>query len=458
MVNKMIKSDMRDDAGNGRYPDKIVPERRDPSVYGRQPGNSVQARPWRQWHTAASPQPAAALEVAQPRKPQWGRWIYFAILLGIAYIALRFVYLNFFWFSASGFINGTQYNVAPSDTVSIKEILVSPSDTVEEGDLLAKLSSPALVQSLAKNEAEMARLQSDLAQRSVTSSGNESQLQAEVQSLQAEMEYLESQYFQETQQLNALRELVEAGATQRGNLDQLQSQHNKTWAEYRRVEAQLASTRSQLATLRGSKESSGAPELSQRLAALKELHTSIEDQLAALELRAPMAGTVSRVPVSKGDVLRAGEPAVEIVDKNQLRAYLYFPPAAQGKLQKDMVIPVSRADGSKLELVVNKVYPSMESLPEELQRNYRPGNSAIVVEARPKDDKTFALDMTSGTPIEGRIPRWSLPTTVTEPFERVADETSTGAKKAVQDAKLSLESAVEKSGVLSNLTTAAAKQ
>lgn len=443
MVNKMINSDMKDDAGSGRYPERIVPERREPSIYGQQPRDSLQGRPWRQWHTAASPQPAAALEVAQPRKPQWGRWIYFAILAGFTYIALRFVYFNFFWFSASGFINGTQYNVAPSDTVSIKEVMVEPSDTVEAGDLLAKLSSPTLVQSLAKNEAEIARLQSDLAQRSLTTSGDESELQAQMQSLQAEMEYLESQYFQETQQLNALRELVDAGATQRGNLDQLQSQHNKTWAEYRRVEAELASTRKQLATLRSSNKSGESPELSERLAALKQLHTSIEDQLEALELRAPMAGTVARVPVSKGDVLRAGEPAVEIVDKNQLRAYLYFPPAAQGKLHKDMLIPVSRADGSEMELVVNKVYPSMESLPEELQRNYRPGNSAIVVEARPKDGKTFELEMTSGTPIEGRIPRWSLPNGIAGPFERVADEASAGATDAARDAKLSLESAVD---------------
>ncbi|AMO68738.1 secretion protein HlyD family protein [gamma proteobacterium BDW918] len=420
MVNKLINNEFNDDADNKRYPSKIVPERREPTIYGQQPGSSVQARPWRQWHTAASTQTTAALEVAQPRKPQWGRWMYFAILLGIAYIAMRFVYLNFFWFSADGVINGTQYNVAPSDTVSIKEILVSPSDTVEEGQLLATLSSPALVQSLAKNEADIARLQSDLEQRSVTSSGNESQLTAQLSSLQAEMEYLESQYFQETQQLNALRELVDAGASQRGNLDQLQNQHNKTWAEYRRVEAELASTRSQLAGLRNSRGPSDAPELSERLAALTQLRTSIEDQLAALELRAPKAGTVARVPVSQGDVLRAGEPAVEIVDKNQLRAYLYFPPAAQEKLKKDMVISVSRADGSQFELVVNKVYPSMSALPDALQQGYRPNSSAIVVEAYLKDGKAFEMDMTSGTPIEGRIPRWSLPANLGEQLERIA--------------------------------------
>jgi hypothetical protein len=119
-------------------------------------------------------------------------------------------------------------------------------------------------------------------------------------------------------------------------------------------------------------------------------------------------------------VLRAGEPAVEIVDKNQLRAYLYFPPAAQEKLKKDMVISVSRADGSQFELVVNKVYPSMSALPDALQQGYRPNSSAIVVEAYLKDGKAFEMDMTSGTPIEGRIPRWSLPANLGEQLERIA--------------------------------------
>ena len=53
MVNKLINNEFNDDADNKRYPSKIVPERREPTIYGQQPGSSVQARPWRQWHTAA---------------------------------------------------------------------------------------------------------------------------------------------------------------------------------------------------------------------------------------------------------------------------------------------------------------------------------------------------------------------------------------------------------------------
>ncbi|GAB3382313.1 HlyD family efflux transporter periplasmic adaptor subunit [Spongiibacter taiwanensis] len=368
-----------------------------------------QVRPWRQWHTASQGAAPAALEVGMPRKPQWGRWIYFAILLSLAVIAARFVYVNFFWYAADGFVSGRQYHVSPSDTVSIKEIFVSPSDSVEEGQLLVKLSSPMLVQSLAKNEAEIARLQSDLAQRSMTNMGNESQLVAKRDSLDAEMDYLESKYFQETQQLTALQELVEKGASQRGNLDELQSQRNKTWSEYKRVEAELRSAQAQLASIRRSKEDDASPEISTRLASLKELHASIEEQLSALELRAPTSGTVARVPVSKGDVLRAGEAAVELVDKQELRAYLYFPPAAQEKLQPNMEIPVTRADGSEVRLVVSKVYPSTASLPEEFRNNYQPDRSAVVVEATPVEGDVSELAMTSGTPIKGRIPRWSLP-------------------------------------------------
>lgn len=409
MVDKMLSSDARSGYPR-RQNSKPVSRggRKSPPVAARQAGGGLEAKPWRQWHTASQGVAPAALEVAMPKKPQWGKWIYFAILMAIVFIAARFVYMNFFWYSADGFVSGKQYNVSPSDTVSIQEIYVSPSDTVKEGQLLVKLSSPALVQTLAKNEAEIARLQSDLAQQSVTSSGNESQLRASRDALSAQMQYLESQYFQETQQLNALRELVQKGASQQGNIDQLQAQHNKTWSEYKGVEAELRSTRSQLANLRSSTEGSDAPELSERLSSLKQLHASIEDQLDALELRAPTTGTVAKVPVSKGDVLRAGEPAVELVDKEELRAYLYFPPAAQGKLHENMRIAVARADGSEIELLVKKIYPSTASLPDEFRQQYQADRSAVVVEASPVKGDVSELAMTSGTPIKGRIPRWSI--------------------------------------------------
>ncbi|WP_295873865.1 HlyD family efflux transporter periplasmic adaptor subunit [uncultured Zhongshania sp.] len=406
MVNNSSQYDIsRDKQGRGNLPSRPNQQ----LAKTASPASSVEARPWRQWHSAARPVQSPPLEVAVAKKPQWGRWIYFVIILGLLAAMLNFGFQQIFWFQADGIISGKQYTVSATDTVSIQDILVSPSDQVEEGQLLAKLSSPALIQSLAKNEAEIARIQSDLAQDSVRNDGSISQLHAELTSLQAEKDFLESQYYQETLQIEALTELVHAGASQRGNLNTLQNQHNKTWSDYVRVKAAMESARSQISSLRNNKKEAAEPVLSDRLAALKSLHGSIQDQLSSLDLRAPISGTVARVPVAKGDVLRAGETAVEMVDKNKLSAYMYFPPAAEGRVSKGMVFEAAKADGSTIKLLVDKVYPSTESVPAQFRDQYDLDSAAVMVEASLLDGQSFELGITSGTPIAARIPRWSLP-------------------------------------------------
>ena len=279
MVNNSSQYDIsRDKQGRGNLPSRPNQQ----LAKTASPASSVEARPWRQWHSAARPVQSPPLEVAVAKKPQWGRWIYFVIILGLLAAMLNFGFQQIFWFQADGIISGKQYTVSATDTVSIQDILVSPSDQVEEGQLLAKLSSPALIQSLAKNEAEIARIQSDLAQDSVRNDGSISQLHAELTSLQAEKDFLESQYYQETLQIEALTELVHAGASQRGNLNTLQNQHNKTWSDYVRVKAAMESARSQISSLRNNKKEAAEPVLSDRLAALKSLHGSIQDQLLSL--------------------------------------------------------------------------------------------------------------------------------------------------------------------------------
>lgn len=377
--------------------------RREPRV-----GNLEPARPWRQWHSAARPQETAPLEVTSPKKPQWGRFIYFAIIVTIAAIAAKAAYVNIFWFNADGLISGKQHNVASSQTVSVEEILVTPSERVSEGQLLVRLNSPELVQSLSETEANIARIQSDMVDSEIRHTGNAAELRARMKSLEAEMESLEAQYYTEQRQIDSLRQLVQAGATQRGHLDQLEIQHSQTWANYKRVDAELESVRNQIASLQKSQQSGNRPELAERLRTLTDLHRNIQKQLERLDLKAPIAGMVAQVPSSKGDVLTAGQPAVVLVDKSELRGYLYFPAAAQDKLHQGMVIPVTKADGSTIDLEVTKVYPSMESVPPQFRAQYEANSSAVVVEAMPVDGRPFPDDLTSGTPVKGRIPRWSL--------------------------------------------------
>lgn len=430
MVKRLNQARISDDEGR----EARAPARRGPSAPSarREPrvGNVEPARPWRQWHSAARPQETAPLEVTSPKKPQWGRFIYFAIIVAIVAVAAKAAYINIFWFNADGLISGKQHNVASSQTVSVEEILVSPSERVSQGQLLARLNSPELVQSLSETEANIARIQSDMVDSEIQQTGNAAELRARVKSLEAEMQSLEAQYYTEQRQIDSLRQLVEAGATQRGHLDQLEIQHSQTWANYKRVDAELESVRNQIANLQKSQQSGNRPELSERLSTLTALHKNIQKQLERLDLKAPISGMVAQVPASKGDVLTAGQPAVVLVDKSELRGYLYFPAAAQDKLHEGMVIPVTKADGTKIDLEVSKVYPSMESVPPQFRAQYEANSSAVVVEAMPVDGKPFPDELTSGTPVKGRIPRWSLTSFLDQSFKQVDEKVNELSEQA----------------------------
>ena len=140
---------------------------------------------------------------------------------------------------------------------------------------------------------------------------------------------------------------------------------------------------------------------------------SIQDQLNNLELRAPADGVVAQVPVSKGDILKAGEPAVVLLENKEVRAYLYFPASAQGKLQKGEIIDASTRSGEDFQLEVVKIYPAMESPAAENIDSEAIDKAAIVVEAKPADADVFPQSLQSGTPIYSKLPRWQ----VSDPIE-----------------------------------------
>lgn len=374
------------------------------------PSRGNPARPWRQWHATSQVQQSLPLEVAVPSRPQWGRYIYLGIIACIVLVVLREVYTGLFWFNAQGAISGRQYNVSPSQTVAISEVLISPSDKVTAGQPLVKLNSPELVQALARNEAEIARIQADLVESNSRIQSNREDLRTTIASNRAQLEALESKSKTEIERINAMRRLVAAGAVSKSSLQDLEMEHAETWSDYTRVKAELDSAyrqSSSIASAESSQADGSMPE--QRLSSLTELRNSIQEQLKNLELRAPSDGVVARVPVSKGDVLKAGEPAVIMLEQDDTRAFMYFPASAQGKLEVGQHVPSYTSSGAKFPLRIVKIYPRMESKDSQQANELNaPEGASLVVEAVPADGGEFPAIVSSGTPIYGRVPRWSL--------------------------------------------------
>ncbi len=368
------------------------------------------SHPWRQWYSSAQGPDSLPLEVAQPRKPQWGRYIYLAIIACIVGLVLREIYTGLFWYNAQGAVSGQQYNVSPSQTVTIDEVLVSPSETVKAGQPLVKLNSPELVQALSRNEAEIARMQADMVESTSRISSNREELRARIESNRAQLEALENKSRTEIERINAMRRLVAAGAVSKGSLQELEMQHSETWSDLQRVKAELHSAYRQSSALAESQsrdEQQAMPE--NRLASLTKLRDSIQNQLNSLELRAPSDGVVANVRVSRGDVLKAGEPAVIMLEQDDTRAFLFFPPSAQGKLKVGQTVPAHTSAGADFPLRIEKIYPRMESKSAlSYSELNAPENASLVAEAVPADGGKFPDALNTGTPIYGRVPRWSL--------------------------------------------------
>lgn len=405
------------------------------------PAGGSPGRPWRQWHATSQAQQSLPLEVAVPSRPQWGRYIYLGIIALIAFVVLREVYTGLFWFNAQGAISGRQYNVSPSQTVAIADVLISPSEKVTAGQPLVKLNSPELVQALARNEAEIARIQADLVESSSRIESNREELRTRIESNRAQLEALESKSKTEIERINAMRRLVAAGAVSKSSLQDLEMEHAETWSEYTRVKAELDSAYRQTSSFAegGSMQSSAAmPE--QRLSSLTELRNSIQDQLNNLELRAPSDGVVAKVPVSKGDVLKAGEPAVILLEQEDTRAFMYFPASAQGTLKVGQEVPSYTSSGAEFPLRIVKIYPRIESKGSEQHSELNaPDGASLVVEAVPASGGEFPAILSSGTPVYGRVPRWSLAEDIDQGIAKIKSifapdiNTSTSSAEALRE-------------------------
>lgn len=375
---------------------------------GRNTPASRETRPWRQWHTAKQPNQASPLEVTAPKRPQWGRFVYLAIILLIVAAIGKVAYDHIFWYNAGGVVAGQHYNVSPSQTVTVQDIYVQPSDHVKAGQVLAKLNSPDLQRQLAQDEANLARLQ----QSAATSSPENSlaSLRAQRTSLQSQVQSLQSQMNQQDQQIQSLQQLVAQGAADGSDLAQLEGQEAQTHAKLSQARAQLKGVRAQLNNIEQNEKAAGGNTSKQRIASLKKLRKSIQNEINGLNLKAPVSGEVAKVSVSKGDVVKAGDTAIEIVSKDKPRAYLYFPPAAQNRLHTGQKITVTAPNGGDIHMVINKIYPSLQSLPDAFKRTYNPQSPTVVVSAKPVQGEHLPKDMNSGTPVNTRVARWSGPT------------------------------------------------
>lgn len=364
---------------------------------------SRETRPWRQWHDSTQPAQTSPLEVSAPKRPQWGRFIYLAIILLIVAAIAKVAFDHVFWYNASGVVAGQQYTVSTIHSATVRKLLVQPSDHVQAGQVLATLSSPALQRKLTRDQARLAHLQH---QEAADSSANKlASLRAKKQSLQAKAHSLNTRMKQQEQQLHSLRQLVARNAASGSDLAELRAKHAQMHAQYDQTQAQLQGVTSQLSNV---KETASDQHADERIATLKKQHKNLQEKLDGLSLKAPVSGQVARINVSKGSVLSPGDKAIVLVSGEKRRAYLYFPPAAQDRLHKGQKVTVTGPDGARMHMRISSIYPSLQDAPIA-SRHKQFGSPRVVVSAKPVRGEQLPKGMHSGTPINSSVARWAAP-------------------------------------------------
>lgn len=364
-------------------------------------------KPWRQWHTAMRTPQAAPLQVSTGRRPQWGRYMYLAIILLIAAAVTKLVFAHVFWYSAAGVIAGQRYNVSSIHPATVQRVLVQPSSRVQAGQPLLQLASPELQNQLARDNTRLAHLQ----HQAVTSStaNKVASLRAQKDSLRSQVEGLETTLNTELRQIRSLKTLVAQGAANTGDLLQLRAQQAQTRAQYASTHAQLEGVRHQLHNISASRHEAGANTPHALIASLQQQRDHLRAELKNLTLKAPVSGRVARLNVRQGSVLQPGDSAVVIVSGNERHTYLFFSPAAQDRLHVGQKLSVTGPDGQQLQMRVTNIYPSLQDAPIDVVPQADQNAPKVVVAAEPLAGQHWPGTLRSGTPINSRIPRWATP-------------------------------------------------
>jgi HlyD family secretion protein len=180
----------------------------------------------------------------------------------------------------------------------VVEVLVAEGDRVEAGQVLARLSGKEL------RQADLARARQELlaAQQSLTD-------------LQAEPELVKAQ----AQAAVTQAELAVQKAQE--TLDDLNKKSSPDPLEVAQAEAQLALAQAQFEkaktdaeTLKDGVDPALLEAAQARLTTAQAAVASAETSLAALELRAPLAGVVVSLNLKPGSFIAAGQPALTLVD------------------------------------------------------------------------------------------------------------------------------------------------
>lgn len=244
---------------------------------------------------------------------------------------------------------GGVFNVVSTSTGRVTEVKVQPGDSVHEGQLVARIAQPDLVQQITTSRLELAGLKAkrDL---TVSSSSKQSSMQRSVnvqqrKNIQVSIQMAKENLKNLEEREKTQHELLKDGLITKQELVSTREQMNQTQQQINDLYGQMKQISMQELTSTGDVKQQ-IVSLNQQIAqAQRELHV-LEGQLEETsKVFSPYAGRVIEIKADEAQLISAGMPVLSVEmtgsDIKNLEAVLYVPAAVGKRVKPGMDVQIS---------------------------------------------------------------------------------------------------------------------
>ncbi|SEG61344.1 HlyD family secretion protein [Bosea lathyri] len=313
----------------------------------------------------------------QKARRNLGRYFYVAALAGVFIYLSNIFFGHLLWLRAEGLVVSDYVIVASPYAVQVTKMMVQPGQQVKQGAVLAKVSSPQIMEAMAT-----------LTSKAAETTARQAELAIKLEVANAVLKTADERLKETEAQLRKVN-------TSRASLGFVSDafaanvQKDRYFAMQEKVsrEAERHGAIQQLAQLDVS--------LEEARAALAQLRLSYNNGV----IEAPSDGTVGSKTAIQGDVLRPGDNLMQLfVGKKYALVYLETGALYEVKLGDR----VNVADGFKQTMgAISEIQPLTVPLPAEFQRAFRPPSRGQVAKIELETEVIFP--MASKVSVSGRF-------------------------------------------------------
>jgi len=302
------------------------------------------------------------------RALNWGKWIYFGLLLVFAVSLANYLVGSSIFLRAEGIVLQPITVVAAPYDAHVREIAARQGQRVEKGMRLASLQSAAMTTRLSELSSEQAKIRARIVQ-----------LESRLAIVRQVLPLAESSEKEAADYLRRLQELARAGHSTLARLQETAIAHYNAIERRISLNAEFEAIKDEL------KESR------EMLAKAEHAHEQLRSIYNDGEIISPVTGTIGPSVASAGEVLLTGKPLLEIFSGE--RYVLAFLPRehlfAVGKGDKVVV------NSGMIDVMgtIDEVLPVTDSLPSEYRNAFRPRERSqlVRISLQTQKDMSFAI-------------------------------------------------------------------